>query len=228
MIKIFADGADLDQIAALSNNALIAGFTTNPSLIRAAGVTAYLAFAKEVIKWIPCKPVSFEVIADEFDEMERQARLLSALNVTVYVKIPVTNTRGESSDKLIERLSKSGVKVNVTAVFHVKQVVDVALVLRGAPAIISIFAGRIADTGRDPAPLCVAAKRLCTMNVEVLWASTRELLNIKQAEDCGCNIITLPNDLLAKLPLIGKDLTQYSLETVRQFHDDAKASGFTL
>ena len=160
--------------------------------------------------------------------MERQARIIAAWGANVYVKIPITNTRGESSIPLIERLSVAGVKVNVTAIFTATQAIDAGRVLTGAPAIISIFAGRIADAGRDPTGLCRSLKYQRGINVELLWASTRELINIKQAEECGCDIITVPNDLLKKLPLIGKDLTEYSLETVRMFHEDAKASGFSL
>lgn len=228
MVKLFADGADLAQMIELSTNQRIAGFTTNPSLCRKAGVVDYAGFGACLAVAIPDKPISFEVIADEFDDMERQARIISAWGKNIYVKIPVTNTRGESTEPLIERLSKAGIKLNVTAIFTSKQAASVGRVLRHAPAILSIFAGRIADAGIDPAPICRNAKYLVTMNVEILWASTRELINIKQAEECGCDIVTVPHDLLAKLHLIGKDLTDYSLETVRMFHDDAKASGFVL
>lgn len=225
-IKIYADGADLAQMFEQAQDPGISGFTTNPSLMKKSGVTDYEGFAKEALSVIT-KPISFEVFADDFNEMERQARLISSWGENVYVKIPITNTRGESSIPLIERLSKDGVKVNVTAVFTVAQVIDVAKVLIG-PAILSIFCGRIADTGRNPSTFCHLAATFCGTNVEVLWASTRELLNIKQAEECGCDIITVPNDLLKKMNLIGKDLTEYSLETVKMFRDDAKASGFSL
>ncbi len=228
MVKLYADGAHLEQMISLNSDARISGFTTNPSLMKSSGVTDYEMFARDVLWKIRAKPVSFEVFADEFGEMERQARIIAGWSDNVYVKIPITNTRGESSIPLIERLSKEGVKVNVTAVFTAAQAIDAGRVLTGAPAIISIFAGRIADAGRDPTGLCRPLKYQRGINVELLWASTRELINIQQAQDCGCDIITVPNELLAKLHLIGKDLTEYSLETVKMFYDDAKASGFSL
>ncbi len=224
MVKIYADGANLDEMKSLAPK--VDGFTTNPSLMRKAGVTDYLAFCRAAAAL--GKPISFEVFADEFAEMKRQARLLAALGSNVYVKIPITNTRGESSAGLITQLSAQGIKVNVTAVFTMNQVQTVEGALTSTPAIISIFSGRIADTGIDPKVACRFARKICRPETEVLWASTRELINIKQAEACGCDIITVPNDILRKMPLFAKDLAEYSLETVRMFHDDAKASGFTL
>ena len=230
-IKIFADGADLKSILELNKNPLIKGFTTNPSLMRKTGITDYRAFSKEVLKHID-KPFSFEVFADEFDEMEVQAKEIASWGNNVYVKIPVTNTRGESSVELIEKLSHSGVKVNVTAVFTLEQVFDVAQALEGGePSVCSIFAGRVADTGANPSPLMLAAKAICNSmdkNIELLWASPRELYNIIEANNCNCDIITVGHDLLAKLNLFGKDLTEFSLETVKMFFNDAQKAGYTL
>lgn len=226
-MKIYADGADIASIIAMDKNPQIAGFTTNPSLMRKACVSDYLAFVMDAVK-STSKPISFEVIADDFEHMKRQALTLSTFGKNTYVKIPITNTKGESSIPLIEQLNRQGVKINVTAVFTLKQAMACAFAMRSAPAIISVFAGRIADTGIDPAPLCALVKRACTMNIEVLWASTRELLNIRQAEAAQCDIITVPNDMLLKLKLTGKDLSDYSLETVKMFFDDARASGYVL
>ncbi len=226
-IKIYADGADLNQMIAWALDDRISGLTCNPSLMRAAGITNYALFAREVLEVIH-KPVSFEVFADDFDEMERQARLIASWGDNVYVKIPVTNTKEESSTTLIKKLSDDGIKLNITAIFSCVQIDDVTSVLNETPAIISIFAGRIADTGRDPAWLGGFARTRAKPNTEILWASTRELLNIKQAERCKFDIITVPDDLLKKLHLFGKDLTEYSRETVRMFYDDAKASGYVL
>lgn len=225
MVKIYSDGADLEQMRAIYDR--VDGYTTNPTLMRKAGVTDYEHFAKAALEIID-KPISFEVFSDDFDDMERQARIISGWGKNVYVKIPITNTKGHSSEYLIKELSKSGVKVNVTAVFTREQIRGICTVLNAAPAIVSIFAGRMADTGVDPMTLCRQAKSLLLMNVEVLWASTRELLNIKQAEEAGCDIITVSPDLLKKLDLFGKDLTQYSLETVQMFYNDAKAAGYQL
>jgi len=210
---------------------LIRGFTTNPTLMRAAGVTDYERFAREVLELVPDRPVSLEVFADEFGEMERQARKIAAWADNVYVKIPVTNTRRESSIDLICCLAHSGIKVNVTAMLTLEQVRAVAAALGGgAPALISVFAGRVADTGRDPVPLMEAAVELLRMhsNVELIWASPRELLNIWQADAIGCHIITLTSGLLSKLELVGKDLSDYSLETVRMFYNDAVQSRYKL
>ena len=230
-IKLFADGADKAQIERARANPLIRGFTTNPTLMRAAGVTDYERFAREILALVPDRPVSLEVFADEFGEMERQACKIAEWAANVYVKIPVTNTRRESSIDLIHRLAHSGIKVNVTAVLTLEQVRCVADALGGgAAALISVFAGRIADTGRDPVPLMAAAVELLRpiSNVELIWASPREVLNIWQADAIGCHIITLTSGLLSKLELAGKDLSDYSLDTVRMFYNDALASRYRL
>jgi transaldolase len=230
-VKIFADGADRAKMLELARDPLIRGFTTNPSLMRKAGVSDYEAFARDILAAIPDRPISLEVFADEFDEMERQARKIACWGQNVYVKIPVTNTRRESSCELVRRLTQSGVKVNVTAILTLRQVREVVAVLDGgAPACISVFAGRIADTGRDPVPVMAAAAELVRSapNVELIWASVRELYNIVQADLAGCHIITVTPEVLAKLPLWGKDLEEYSLETVRTFYEDARRSGYRL
>jgi len=231
-VKIFSDGANLASILELSKNPLIRGFTTNPSLIKKAGISDYLPFCKEVLSHVKDKPISFEVFADDFQEMKRQAMLLTNLADNVYVKIPITNCEGEASTPLIQELSHHGVKLNVTAVLTLKQVWEGCQALReGAPSVISIFAGRIADTGHDPEPLMRAAIQICRSTgprIEVLWASCREVYNIAQANNVGCDIITVPPDLIEKVPLFGKDLNLLSLETVRMFKKDADAAGFTL
>jgi transaldolase len=230
-IKLFADGADRAQIVAAQANPLIRGFTTNPTLMRAAGVKDYEAFAHEVLEVVTERPISFEVFADEFCEMERQAHKIASWAQNVYVKIPVTNTRRESSMELVHRLSHSGVKVNVTAILTLDQVRDASAALGGgAPAVVSVFAGRVADTGHDPVPLMADAVKLVSAypNVELLWASPRELLNIFQANDIGCHIITATDSVLSKLKTVGKDLDDYSLETVLMFHTDAARSGYQL
>ena len=230
-VKIFADGANLEGMAALARDPRIAGFTTNPTLMRGAGITDYTAFAREVLAAIPGRSISFEVFSDDLDEMERQAREIASWGEHVYVKIPVSNTRGESTGPLTRTLSQAGVKVNVTALMTLQQVQDVAESLAGgAPSYVSVFAGRVADTGRDPVPLmaaCVAALRP-QPQIELIWASPRELLNVFQADAIGCHIITVTHDVLKKLALVGKDLDQYSLETVTMFHWDAVAAGFSL
>ena len=228
-VRIFADGADLDSIRKLAANPLIKGFTTNPTLMRQAGVDDYERFAKQALLAVPDRPISFEVFSDEFVEMEQQARQIASWGPHVYVKIPVTNTRGERSDPLVRRLSLSGVKVNVTAMLTLDQVERMAeAVAGGAPSCLSVFAGRIADTGRDPVPLMQEALRLAQRapQAELLWASPRELLNIVQADAIGCHIITVTGDLLKKLPLLGKDLDLFSIETVRMFYDDAQKAGY--
>ncbi|MFZ1137265.1 MAG: transaldolase [Candidatus Korobacteraceae bacterium] len=230
-IKLFADGADKAQILQAQANPLIKGFTTNPTLMRAAGVKNYEAFAHEILAAVTDKPISFEVFADEFAEMERQAHKIADWAENVYVKIPVTNTRHESSKELVRRLAHSGVKVNVTAILTLDQVRDAAAALvGGAPSVISVFAGRIADTGEDPVPLMAAAVNMVSPDsgIEVLWASPRELLNIFQANDVGCHIITATDSVLGKLKTVGKDLDVYSLETVRMFYNDAAHSGYQL
>jgi transaldolase len=230
-IKLFADGAEKAQILQAQANPLISGFTTNPTLMRAAGVKDYEAFAREVLSVVTEKPISFEVFADGFQEMERQARKIAGWGRNVYVKIPVTNTRRESSMELIRRLAYAGVKVNVTAILTLDQVRDAAAALAGgAPSVISVFAGRIADTGLDPVPLMSEAMKIISPNasIELLWASPRELLNIFQANDIGCHIITATDSVLSKIKVIGKDLGDYSLETVKMFYTDAAHSGYEL
>ena len=230
-VKLFADGADRAGILRMYANPLIRGFTTNPTLMRQAGVTDYEAFAKDVVSAVPDRPLSLEVFADEFAEMERQALKISAWGGNVYTKIPVTNTRGESSLDLVCRLARRGVKLNVTALMTLRQVKEVATALAGGPpAYVSMFAGRIADTGRDPVP--IVAEAVDTLrpypNIELIWASPRELLNIFQADSVGCHIITATHDLLHKLTLVGKDLDDYSLDTVKMFHRDAAQAGYEL
>ena len=212
-------------------NPLIRGFTTNPTLMRKAGVADYERFAHEVLAAIRDRPISFEVFADDFPEMERQAHKIAAWSDQVYVKIPVTNSRAEPSSDLIRRLSHSGVKVNVTALLAPEQVREVAgALVGGAPACVSVFAGRIADTGRDPVPLMAAAVEMLRPHpqVELIWASPRELLNVFHADSIGCHIITVTSDVLRKLSLVGKDLRDYSLETVQMFRNDALKAGYLL
>jgi transaldolase len=230
-VKLFADGADLPGMKEMAANPLIKGFTTNPTLMRKAGITDYKSFAVEVLKLIPDRPVSFEVFADEFDEMEAQAFEIASWGKNVNVKIPVTNTKGKFSGAVIERLSKAGVAVNVTALLTLAQVKEVTERLDPkTPAIISVFAGRIADTGRDPVPLMRDAVHAMKgkPKAELIWASPRELLNVFQADAVGCHIITATNDILKKLSLVGKDLDRYSLETVEMFYKDATAAGFKI
>ncbi len=229
--KIFADGAELAGMLAMYSQPHIQGFTTNPTLMRKAGVTDYRAFAREVLAAIPDRPISFEVFSDEFAEMERQAREIAAWGKQVYVKIPVTNTRREPAYELVRRLSHDGVKLNVTALMTLEQVRAVVDALKGgAPSNVSVFAGRIADTGRDPVPHMKAALDIMAAepNAELIWASPRELLNVFQAHDIGCHIITVTNDILKKLELVGKDLDDYSLDTVKMFYNDARAAGYSL
>jgi transaldolase len=230
-VKLFADGADLAGMKEMAANPMIKGFTTNPTLMKKAGVTDYKAFAGEVLKAIPDRPVSFEVFADEFVEMEAQAFEIASWGQNVNVKIPVTNTKGKFAGPLIERLSKAGVKVNVTALLTLEQVKAVTECLDPkTPAIISVFAGRIADTGRDPVPVMQKSVQVMRAKpkAELIWASPRELLNVFQADQVGCHIITATNDILKKLSLVGKDLDKYSLETVEMFHKDASAAGFKI
>jgi transaldolase len=230
-IKIFADGADLNGIKAAAAQALVKGFTTNPTLMRQAGVSDYKKFALDVLNLIPDRPVSFEVFADDFPSMEGQAREIASWGGNVYVKVPVTNTKGEFAGPLLTRLSAAGVKLNVTAVTTNVQVKRIAACLdENVPAIVSVFAGRIADTGRDPVPLMREAVVLLENKpkAELLWASPRELLNIFQADTIGCHIITVTGDLIKKLALVGKDLDRYSLETVEMFHKDALTAAFTI
>jgi transaldolase len=230
-IKIFADGADLAGMVRLSANPAIRGFTTNPTLIRKAGIADFESFGREVLKAIPDKPISFEVFADDFAEMEAQAHAIQAWGENVYVKIPVTDTRGQSACPLIGRLGRAGIRLNVTAVMLPSQVRAIAEALDPAvPAIVSVFAGRVADTGVDPVPLMQESLAALSARprAELLWASPREVLNIFHADAAGVHIITVTPDLLAKLALLGKDLAEYSRETVTMFHDDARAAGFTI
>ncbi|MFI5266652.1 MAG: transaldolase [Chloroflexota bacterium] len=230
-VKVFADGPDLSQIEKIVEQPHIRGVTTNPTLLRKANVVDYEAFARQLLSVIHDRPVSFEVIADEFDQMERQALKIAGWADNVYVKIPVCNTRGESSAELVHRLSHSGVKVNTTALLTLDQVREMAEALRGgAPAFVSVFAGRVADTGVDPVPMMATAVDILRdqPNTELIWASPRELLNLFQADACGCHVITMTADLLAKLSLVGKDLTAYSAETVGMLYNDAVQAGYEL
>lgn len=230
-VKIFADGADKAGMLEMAARPFIAGFTTNPTLMRKAGIADYRAFAHDVLSVIRDRPISFEVFSDEFGEMESQAKEIASWGSNVYVKIPVTNTRSVPAYDLIRRLSAAGVKVNVTALMTLGQVRDVSAALAGGPpSCISVFAGRIADTGRDPVPLMAAAVEMIRPHPtqELIWASPRELLNIFQADAVGCHIITVTNDVLRKLGGVGKDLDVFSLETVKMFFDDGRAAGFKL
>ena len=230
-IKIFADGADKDGMLEMAKLPYIAGFTTNPTLMRKAGISNYRAFALDILSALPNRPISFEVFSDEFPEMERQAREIASWGSNVYVKIPVTNTRAEPAYGLIRHLSRAGVQLNVTALMTLEQVREASEALGAGPSsYISVFAGRIADTGRDPVPLMAAAVELLrpSPNQELIWASPRELLNIFQANAIGCHIITVTNDVLKKLSLVGKDLDEYSLDTVKMFYNDAQQAGFSL
>jgi len=230
-VRIFADGADFDGIMTMCANPLIKGFTTNPTLMRRAGVADYEAFARKLLAAVPDRPVSLEVFADEFDEMERQARAIASWGGNVNVKIPVTNTRREFAGPLIRRLSAAGVALNVTAVFTLDQVRRVTECLAtDTPAIVSVFAGRIADSGIDPVPLMAEAVNILKARprAELIWASPRELLNVFQADAIGCHIITVTNDILGKLALVGKNQDDYSLETVQMFHRDAAAAGYAI
>jgi transaldolase len=230
-IKIFSDGADLDSIAEACQMGVVKGFTTNPSLMARAGITNYMAFAKEVLKIVRDLPVSFEVFSDEFDEMRYQALKINELASNVYVKIPVTNTRRDSAAPLIRELHAKGIKLNVTALLSLGQVREVFEVLdEGVPAFVSVFAGRIADTGRDPLPLMKAALELIRpkRKAELLWASPREVLNLMQAELMGCHVITMTPDLLSKAAKFGMDLECLSLDTVKMFYNDARKSGFKI
>lgn len=230
-IKVFSDGAVLETMLHDLNSGLVTGFTTNPSLMKKAGITSYIGFAKDVLQEITDYPVSFEVFADDLEGMEQEARRIAALGDNVYVKIPVTNSKGESTAPLIDRLTAEGIKVNVTAIFTVEQVREVVDALKsGTPAVVSVFAGRIADTGVDPMPIMREALAICRQKegVELLWASPRETFNIYQADSLGVDIITCTSDLIKKLELKDKDLTEYSLETVQMFLRDSSSLGFTI
>ena len=230
-IKIFADGADLAAMVKLAENPLVKGFTTNPTLMRKAGITDYAKFAQEVLSRITDRPISFEVFSDEFDDMERQAHIINSWADNVYVKIPITNTRAETAAPLIHKLSHQGLKLNITAMTTLEQVKEIGDAVRGgAPSFISVFAGRIADTGCDPLPIMKESLDVLKSSpgAELLWASPREVLNIVQADAMNCPIITVTNDLLAKLGTLGKDLQVFSLDTVKMFYQDAQAAGFHI
>ena len=230
-VKLFADGAERTEMLRLYANPLIQGFTTNPTLMRKAGVADYEAFAREILALIPDRPVSFEVFSDDFMEMERQAHRIANWEGQVYVKIPVTNTRGESSVALIRRLARAGIRLNITALLTLKQVCEVSAALRDCPsAYVSVFAGRIADTGCDPVPIMAEAVHILQTysQLQLIWASPRELLNVFQADEVGCHVITATSDILKKLSLVGKDLTVYSVDTVKMFHDDAASAGYSI
>lgn len=230
-IKLFADGAVLSDMLSAYEAKIVTGFTTNPTLMKKAGITDYEAFAKEVVKAIPDYPISFEVFSDDFETMEKEARIIGSWGPNVNIKIPITNTKGESAIPLIKKLSAEGFQLNVTAILTLEQVKQVAAALNpDVTAIVSVFAGRIADTGRDPIPVMKEAASILESypKAELLWASTRELINIYQAEECGCKIITVTNDILKKLSMVGKDLDQLSLETVKMFYADAQQAGFQI
>ncbi len=230
-IKLYADGADLDGMIEEYKKGIASGFTTNPTLMKKAEVKSYEDFAKAALKAIPDLPISFEVFSDDLPGMEREARKIAGWGKNVYIKIPVTNTKGESTAPLVKKLSHDGLKLNVTAILTLDQVKTVAKALSpDTPSIVSVFAGRIADTGRDPMPIMKDAVKILKPlpKAELLWASTRELLNLVQAESCGCHIITITNDILKKVPQVGKDLNQLSLETVQMFYSDAQSAGYKI
>ena len=231
-IKLFADGADYNSMLELAGHPNIKGFTTNPSLMRKAGVSEYAPFCKKVLREIGQKPISFEIFADEFESMDRQAREIASWANNVYVKIPVTNSKGESTIPLIKTLTHEGIKLNITAIFTLEQLTSVALALKGgAPSVASVFAGRIADAGIDPVPVMAAAAGICRSqdsNIELLWASTREIFNVVQAEQAGCHIITVPHPMLGKIKNFGSDLVAASLKTVLAFKQDSEAAGYNL
>jgi transaldolase len=230
-VKLFADGAEKSGMIEMYNNPLISGFTTNPTLMRKAGITDYKSFSLDILAEIKDKPISLEVFSDDFDEMERQAHEIASWGENVYVKIPITNTKAEYSIPLIKKLSDAKIKINVTAMMTVQQVKDTLPVLINSPgSYISIFAGRIADAGIDPLPIMKEVMQLLSnvKNVELIWASPRELFNVVQANEIGCHIITATNDILKKLPLLGKDLTQFSLDTVKMFYNDAQKAGYKI
>ena len=230
-VKLFADGADKLGIIEMNKNSLISGFTTNPSLMKAAGIKDYRVFALDILSHIKDKPISFEVFSDDFSEMERQALEIASWADNVYVKIPITNTKAESSKNLVARLSNAGVKLNVTAMMTVEQVKNILPALANGPAsYVSVFAGRVADTGKNPLFIMEEVLELLKNypKIELIWASPRELYNVVQASDIGCHIITATNDILKKLPILDKDLDEYSLETVKMFYDDANEAGYFI
>lgn len=228
-IKIFADGANVTEMKKVYSEGIVRGFTTNPTLMKKDGVKDYVVFAKDVLSEIKTMPISFEVFTDDFESMERQAREIGSWGDNVFIKIPITNTKGEPSYELIKKLSDDGMKLNVTAILTLEQIENVAKSINEkTPAIVSLFAGRIADTGRDPIPYIKESIKILegNANAELLWASSRELLNIFQAEECGCHIITVTNDLLKKLQMVNKDLKELSLDTVKMFYNDASSAGY--
>lgn len=230
-VKIFADGADLDGILRLANDPRISGFTTNPTLMWKAGLTDYREFAERLLEAVTDHPISFEVFADEVDEIHRQALLIASWGTNVFVKVPITTSAGESLAPLVRELSEAGVKVNVTALFTTAQVELITAAVRdGAPSFISVFAGRIADAGVDPMPIMAKSVEIMVdaPRSQLIWASPREVLNVVQAAQVGCHVITITSDLLEKLPSLGKDLEQFSLETVQMFRRDAMSAGFSL
>jgi transaldolase len=230
-VKIFADGADAKSILEHAAKPYIAGFTTNPTLMRKAGVTNYEAFARDTLERISDRPISFEVFVDEFDAMYEQAVKIASWGENVYVKVPITNTKGESISPLLRRLAPKNIKLNVTAIFTLRQIEETAAALAdAAPSYISVFAGRIADAGEDPLPIMKQALEVMRNNKqqELIWASPREVYNVVQANDIGCHVITVTSDILAKLPSLGKSLEQFSLDTVKMFYNDARASGFSI
>jgi len=230
-IKLFADGADINDMKEAYERGIVRGFTTNPTLMRKANISDYEAFARKAIEVIPDLPISFEVFSDEFDEMEQEAKQISSWGRNVVIKIPITNTKGESSLPLIRRLSDEGISLNITAILTLRQVEGVVKNLnRSIDSIVSVFAGRIADTGVDPEPIMTEAANIAESNpaAQLLWASSRELLNIFQAERCGCDIITVTPDILKKLSNIGRDLDEFSLDTVKMFYRDAQAAGYRI
>ncbi len=231
-IKIYSDGADKASMLEMAKNPMIKGLTTNPSLMKKAGISDYKTFCLDILTQIKDKPLSFEVFTDSIAEMHRQAMEIKTWGENVYVKIPIMNSEGQSTIELVRELAHKGVKLNVTAIFTMEQTVETVLALKGgAPSIVSIFSGRIADSGRDPMPMMIAASELCRSidkNIELLWASTREVYNIIQAEQAGCHIITVPPDIIKKMSGINKEPFQLSLETVKAFKADAEAAGFKL
>lgn len=231
-IKIYSDGADKNSMLEMAKNPQIQGLTTNPTLMKKAGITDYKTFCLDILTHIKDKPISFEVFTDDIQDMKRQGLEINTWAKNVYVKIPITNSEGQSTLGLIKDLTKSGVKLNVTAILTMPQIIETVMALKGgAPSIVSVFAGRIADTGRDPMSMMTAASELCRAtdpNMELLWASTREAFNIVQAEQSGCHIITSPPEFIKKMSMFNKDLAALSLETVRMFKADAEAAGFKL
>lgn len=230
-IKIFADGANVTEMKKVYSEGIVKGFTTNPTLMKKDGVKDYVAFAKDVLSEIKDMPISFEVFTDDFESMERQAREIGSWGDNVFIKIPITNTKGETSYELIKKLSDDGMKLNITAILTLEQIENVSKnINEKTPAIVSLFAGRIADTGRDPIPYIKESLKMLkgNKNAELLWASSRELLNIFQAEECGCHIITVTNDLLKKLQMVNKDLKELSLDTVKMFYNDASSAGYNF